>query len=91
MALTQKLVKEQIAEAEKMIEETVSERNELRKRIQGSLVEDNRIDNSKMSDETKELVDEYNGLLATIQFYTGHLNALEWALKEMKAKTKSKK
>lgn len=85
MAITQKQVKEEIALAEKMIKETVEERNELLEKIKKETDGNNKI--NLLSDEELMVdVDEYNGLLTTIQYYTGHLNALNWVLNTMKAK-----
>lgn len=85
MALTQKEVKEEIALAEKMIKDTAEERNEVLEKIKKQTDGSNKI--NLLSDENLMTdVDEYNGLLTTIQYYTGHLNALNWVLNKMKAK-----
>lgn len=90
MAITQKVVKEQIDSSEKMISDTVVELEdlleEIRKMRDGSTNIDPQKDKSLI-----EKIDEYNGLNQTLQYYTGHLNALEWTLNEMKSKSKSRR
>lgn len=90
MAITQKIIKEQIDSSEKMISETVEELELLLEEIK------ERRDTSTNIDPQKdkvliEKVDDYNGLHQTLQYYTGHLNALEWVLNEMKTKNKKRR
>lgn len=89
MAITQKLIKEQINTSEKMISDTVSEAEDLLAEIKKGRDESGSI-NLQKDKELIEKIDEYNGLNQTLQYYTGHLNALEWVLKEMKNKNKAK-
>lgn len=90
MAITQKVVKEQIDSSEKMISDTVVELEvlleEIRRMRDGSTNIDPQKDKGLI-----EKIDEYNGLNQALQYYTGHLNALEWTLNEMKSKSKSKR
>ena len=89
MAITQKKVKEEIENAEKLIAETVREKNEIMLKIKKAMDESKKIDTST-DEEVKQDLDEYNGLMTTINYYTGHLNALHWVLQEMKPKPKTK-
>lgn len=89
MSLTQKKVKEQIKIAEEMIEESVKEKDELMELIKKYKDESNQIDIRK-DEKIINAVDEFNGLMSTITYYNGQLNALEWALEEMKSKNKKK-
>lgn len=90
MAITQKVIKEQINSSEKMISDTVAELEELLEEIKERKDSSTNI-NPQKDKVLLEKVDEYNGLHQTLQYYTGHLNALEWVLKEMKAKNKKRR
>lgn len=90
MAITQKIIKEQIDSSEKTISETVEELELLLEEIK------KRRDTSTNIDPQKdkvliEKVDDYNGLRQALQYYAGYLNALEWVLNEMKAKNKKRR
>lgn len=89
MSLTQKKVKEQIKLAETMIEETVEEKDEVLEVIKQYRDDSNQID-IKQDENIINAVDDLNGLMNTITYYNGQLNALEWALEEMKSKNKKK-
>ena len=89
MAITQKLIKEQIGIGEKMISDTVSEAEELLAEIRKARDESGNI-NPQKDKKLIEKIDDYNGLNETLQYYTGHLNALECVLKEMKNKNKAR-
>lgn len=90
MAITQKKVKEAIANSEKMIADTVEEKEELLEVIRQLKNKSEHIDLLN-DEELVEKVDELNGLTSTIEYFTGHLNALHWVLDEMRAKNKKKK
>lgn len=85
MAMTQKKINEEIKRAKGMIDGVVLEKEEVLGKIRQKIKESNKIDVNN-DEEVKELLDEHNGLMATIQYYTGSLNTLEWVLKEMKTK-----
>jgi len=85
MALTQKMVKEEIERANQLIIDTVNEKIRIENETHRAIQESNSI-NPSGDELVKELLDEYNGLMATIQYYTGHLNALQWTLDNMKTK-----
>ena len=90
MSLTQKKVKEQIKLAETMIEETVEEKDEVLEVIKQYRDDSNQID-IKQDENIINAVDELNGLLNTITYYNGQLEAFNWVLDEMRAKSKKKK
>ena len=90
MSLTQKKVKEQIKLAETMIEDTVEAKDEVLEVIKQYRDDSNQID-IKQDENIINAVDELNGLMNTITYYNGQLEAFNWALDEMKAKSKKKK
>lgn len=90
MSLTQKKVKEQIKLAETMIEDTVEAKDEVLEVIKQYRDDSNQID-IKQDENIINAVDELNGLMNTITYYNGQLEALNWALDEMRAKSKKKK
>lgn len=90
MAITQKVIKEEIDRSEKMVADTVSDLEETLKEIK-SMKDGSTNINPQKDKELIEKIDDYNGLHQTLQYYTGHLNALEWVLSEMKAKNKQKR
>lgn len=85
MSITQKAIKEQIASTEKLVEEVVREKRELLDELREIGDKSNNI-NLQSNEKYMDKVDEHTGLLQTIQYYTGHLNALNWVLKEMRGK-----
>lgn len=89
MSITQKKIKKEIATAEDMIEKTVLQSEEVLEEIRQQKKDSNAI-NMKNDSDLNDNIDVYNGLNSTMQYYTGHLNALEWVLKEMKAKNKKR-
>lgn len=90
MSLTQKKVKEQIKLAETMIEDTVKAKDEVLEVIKQYRDDSNQID-IKQDENIINAVDELNGLMNTITYYNGQLEAFNWALDEMRAKNKKKK
>ena len=90
MSLTQKKVKEQIKLAETMIEYTVKAKDEVLEVIKQYRDDSNQID-IKQDENIINAVDELNGLMNTITYYNGQLDAFNWALDEMRAKNKKKK
>ena len=90
MSLTQKKVKEQIKLAETMIEDTVKAKDEVLEVIKQYRDDSNQID-IKQDENIINAVDELNGLMNTITYYNGQLEAFKWALDEMRAKNKKKK
>ena len=90
MSLTQKKVKEQIKLAETMIEDTVKAKDEVLEVIKQYRDDSNQID-IKQDENIINAVDELNGLLNTITYYNGQLEAFNWVLDEMRAKSKKKK
>lgn len=90
MSLTQKKVKEQIKLAETMIEDTVKAKDEVLEVIKQYRDDSNQID-IKQDEDIINAVDELNGLMNTITYYNGQLDAFNWALDEMRAKNKKKK
>ena len=90
MSLTQKKVKEQIKLAETMIEDTVKAKDEVLEVIKQYRDDSNQID-IKQDENIINAVDELNGLMNTITYYNGQLDAFNWALDEMRAKNKKKK
>ena len=90
MSLTQKKVKEQIKLAETMIEDTVIAKDEVLEVIKQYRDDSNQID-IKQDENIINAVDELNGLMNTITYYNGQLEAFNWALDEMRAKNKKKK
>lgn len=90
MSLTQKKVKEQIKLAETMIEDTVKAKDEVLEVIKQYRDDSNQID-IKQDENIIDAVDELNGLMNTITYYNGQLDAFNWALDEMRAKNKKKK
>lgn len=90
MSLTQKKVKEQIELAETMIEDTVKAKDEVLEVIKQYRDDSNQID-IKQDEKIINAVDELNGLMNTITYYNGQLEAFNWALDEMRAKNKKKK
>ena len=90
MSLTQKKVKEQIKLAETMIEDTVKAKDEVLEVIKQYRDDSNQID-IKQDENIINAVDELNGLMNTITYYNGQLEAFNWALDEMRAKSKNKK
>lgn len=90
MSLTQKKVKEQIELAETMIEDTVKAKDEVLEVIKQYRDDSNQID-IKQDENIINAVDELNGLMNTITYYNGQLDAFNWALDEMRAKNKKKK
>lgn len=90
MSLTQKKVKEQIKLAETMIEDTVEAKDEVLEVIKQYRDDSNQID-IKQDENIINAVDELNGLMNTITYYNGQLEAFNWALDEMRAKNKKKK
>ena len=90
MSLTQKKVKEQIELAETMIEGTVKAKDEVLEVIKQYRDDSNQID-IKQDENIINAVDELNGLMNTITYYNGQLDAFNWALDEMRAKNKKKK
>ena len=89
MSLTQKKVKEQIKLAETMIEDTVKAKDEVLEVIKQYRDDSNQID-IKQDENIINAVDELNGLMNTITYYNGQLEAFNWALDEMRAKNKKK-
>lgn len=89
MSLTQKKVKEQIKLAETMIKDTTEAKDEVLEVIKRYRDDSNQID-IKQDEDIINAVDELTGLMNTITFYNGQLDALNWALDEMKAKNKKK-
>ena len=90
MSLTQKKVKEQIKLAETMIEDTVKAKDEVLEVIKQYRDDSNQID-IKQDENIINAVDELNGLMNTITYYNGQLEAFNWVLDEMRAKGKNKK
>lgn len=90
MSLTQKKVKEQIKLAETMIENTVEAKNEALEVIKKYRDDSNQID-IKQDENIINAVDELNGLMNTITYYNGQLEAFNWVLDEMRAKSNKKK
>ena len=90
MSLTQKKVKEQIELAETMIEDTVKAKDEVLEVIKQYRDDSNQID-IKQDENIINAVDELNGLMNTITYYNGQLEAFNWVLDEMRAKGKNKK
>ena len=90
MSLTQKKVKEQIELAETMIEDTVKAKDEVLEVIKQYRDDSNQID-IKQDENIINAVDELNGLMNTITYYNGQLEAFNWVLDEMRAKSKKKK
>ena len=90
MSLTQKKVKEQIKLAETMIEDTVKAKDEVLEVIKQYRDDSNQID-IKQDENIINAVDELNGLMNTITYYNGQLEAFNWTLDEMRAKNKKKK
>ena len=90
MSLTQKKVKEQIKLAETMSEDTVKAKDEVLEVIKQYRDDSNQID-IKQDENIINAVDELNGLMNTITYYNGQLDAFNWALDEMRAKNKKKK
>lgn len=90
MSLTQKKVKEQIELAETMIEDTVKAKDEVLEVIKQYRDDSNQID-IRQDENIINAVDELNGLMNTITYYNGQLEAFNWALDEMRAKNKKKK
>lgn len=90
MSLTQKKVKEQIKLAETMIEDTVKAKDEVLEVIKQYRDDSNQID-IKQDENIINAVDELNGLMNTITYYNGQLEAFNWALDEMRAKSNKKK
>ena len=90
MSLTQKKVKEQIKLAEAMIEDTVEAKDEVLEVIKQYRDDSNQID-IKQDENIINAVDELNGLMNTITYYNGQLEAFNWVLDEMRAKSKKKK
>ena len=90
MSLTQKKVKEQIKLAETMIEDTVKAKDEVLEVIKQYRDDSNQID-IKQDENIINAVDELNGLMNTITYYNGQLEAFNWVLDEMRAKNKKKK
>lgn len=90
MSLTQKKVKEQIKLAETMIEDTVKAKDEVLEVIKQYRDDSNQID-IKQDENIINAVDELNGLMNTITYYNGQLDAFNWVLDEMRAKNKKKK
>lgn len=90
MSLTQKKVKEQIKLAETMIEDTVKAKDGVLEVIKQYRDDSNQID-IKQDENIINAVDELNGLMNTITYYNGQLEAFNWALDEMRAKNKKKK
>ena len=89
MSLTQKKVKEQIELAETMIEDTVKAKDGVLEVIKQYRDDSNQID-IKQDENIINAVDELNGLMNTITYYNGQLDAFNWALDEMRAKNKKK-
>ena len=90
MSLTQKKVKEQIELSETMIKDTVKAKDEVLEVIKQYRDDSNQID-IKQDENIINAVDELNGLMNTITYYNGQLEAFNWALDEMRAKNKKKK
>ena len=90
MSLTQKKVKEQIELSETMIKDTVKAKDEVLEVIKQYRDDSNQID-IKQDENIINAVDELNGLMNTITYYNGQLDAFNWALDEMRAKNKKKK
>ena len=90
MSLTQKKVKEQIKLAETMIEDTVKAKDEVLEVIKQYRDDSNQID-IKQDENIINAVDELNGLMNTITYHNGQLDAFNWVLDEMRAKNKKKK
>ena len=90
MSLTQKKVKEQIKLAETMIEDTVKAKDEVLEVIKQYRDDSNQID-IRQDENIINAVDELNGLMNTITYYNGQLEAFNWVLDEMRAKSKKKK
>ena len=90
MSLTQKKVKEQIELAETMIKDTVKAKDEVLEVIKQYRDDSNQID-IKQDENIINAVDELNGLMNTITYYNGQLEAFNWALDEMRAKSNKKK
>ena len=90
MSLTQKKVKEQIELAETMIEDTVKAKDEVLEVIKQYRDDSNQID-IKQDENIINAVDDLNGLMNTITYYNGQLEAFNWVLDEMRAKGKNKK
>ena len=89
MAITQKMIKEEIDSSEKMIKDTVNDLEESLGSIRMTKMESDSINLSE-DEALGEELDKYAGLQQTLQYYTGHLNALEWVLKKMREKNKEK-
>lgn len=90
MSLTQKKVKEQIELSETMIKDTVKAKDEILEVIKQYRDDSNQID-IKQDENIINAVDELNGLMNTITYHNGQLDALNWVLDEMRAKSKKKK
>lgn len=89
MAITQKKIKERIADIESLLEESREERKETLESIKKYRNESNVID-IKKDENIIELVDSLDGIVRTITQYTGALNELEWVLSEMRTKNKKR-
>lgn len=89
VAITQKMIKDEIKNSEKMISDTIQESQKTLEDIKKKKDESGNI-NPKKDKELIEVIDDYNGLRQTLQYYTGHLNALEWVLSEMRAKNRKR-
>lgn len=90
MSLTQKKVREQIKLAETIIADTVEAKDEALEVIKQYRDDSNQID-IKQDENIINAVDELNGLMNTITYYNGQLEAFNWVLDEMRAKGKKKK
>lgn len=90
MSLTQKKVKEQIELSETMIKDTVKAKDEVLEVIKQYRDDSNQID-IRQDENIINAVDELNGLMNTITYYNGQLEAFNWVLDEMRAKSKKKK
>lgn len=89
MAITQKIIKKEIDSSEKMIKDTVADLEKSLETIRVVKMESDTINLSEDEDLGEEL-DKYAGLQQTLQYYTGHLNALEWVLKKMREKNRER-
>lgn len=90
MSLTQKKVKEQIELTKKIIDDTIKEKDDVLEFIKKYKDQSNKID-IKQDEKIINAVDELNGLMNTITYHNGQLNAFIWVLDEMKTKNKKKK
>lgn len=84
MAITQKVIKEQIKSSEKMVSETADELDKKLREIKRTRDESTNIDPQK-DEALIEKIDEYNGLHQTLQYYNGHLDAYKWTLEKMRS------